>query len=310
MAILRYVGFAILVLVVSIIINIIFPDFIRNIYTNKNTEEISNDMRNKLGKKVEEIGNDIKYKLEKYDVRKKDIIPRQCVPYDPRQNISEHHRKDIKITAETLFKVGKISWSFQNEENNEVQNLYEKYPNADIIITNKMLMYYFCLYTYEETNLSSEEKYNKFISMVEHITELSKAIRLPQKIDTSKNHKHNIDKSKLEKNILEEINKPDNSNTCLQSLSIGKCTSVQLIRESDYKYRGIAKFENGTALNIQAFSDEDDYRWELEFPDQISVPVLINFMNLFSKKNLNNIVNDYKDSWCGKLMLYVIKNQK
>jgi hypothetical protein len=68
-------------------------------------------------------------------------------------------------------------------------------------------------------------------------------------------------KAVLEKEVMEELNRTDL--LAVQRLITGKCTKVQLVKEDQHKYIGMAGFEFGTERGLRVTIDEDIWYWEL-----------------------------------------------
>lgn len=75
----------------------------------------------------------------------------------------------------------------------------------------------------------------------------------------------NVNKAELELATSEEINnyKEGNSQLILQFAVLGKCKKVELVKEGDNKYIGLAFFEYGSKRAIWVTVDEERFYWEL-----------------------------------------------
>lgn len=92
-----------------------------------------------------------------------------CKPLDPRQQVDEGTALDLKGSAQTLFRIGKMEGDLKRETKKEVKNLYDKYPNADKVVLNDKLIYFFCTYLDHADDLSSDQKFQKLLIFMKEI---------------------------------------------------------------------------------------------------------------------------------------------
>lgn len=74
-------------------------------------------------------------------------------------------------------------------------------------------------------------------------------------------HHLKVVKAELELATLEEINKPENLD--FQRAMLGQCKKVELVRESENKFVGIASFEYGSKRGVWVTVDAESFYWEL-----------------------------------------------
>lgn len=102
-----------------------------------------------------------------------------CKPLDPRQQLSKSIETDIEGSAKTLFKVGTFQGKFGNEIKEEVNNLYDKYPNADKIVIQSKLIYLFCTLLDESSDIESSKKLDMFNTFYDKVTQEQKDVSEP-----------------------------------------------------------------------------------------------------------------------------------
>ncbi|GLS28191.1 hypothetical protein [Marinibactrum halimedae] len=92
-----------------------------------------------------------------------------CEPLDPRQHVGKKAEHSIEGSAKALFKVAKGEINYKNKTQEEINNLYQSYPNADRIVIQGKLIYTFCTALNDAKDMKPSdklEKLNNFMSLL------------------------------------------------------------------------------------------------------------------------------------------------
>lgn len=92
-----------------------------------------------------------------------------CVPLDPREQVSKETENDIRVAVETLFKIGKIEAEYARRVKEEATLIYKDHPNYDQLVLKSKLIYLFCE-TLENSGFSGEEQLKRLLDFTNVIS--------------------------------------------------------------------------------------------------------------------------------------------
>ncbi len=88
-----------------------------------------------------------------------------CLPLDPREQVSKETENDIRGAVETLFKIGKIEAEYARRVKEKATLIYKDHPNYDQLVLKSKLIYLFCE-TLKKGGLSGEEQQKRLLDFM------------------------------------------------------------------------------------------------------------------------------------------------
>jgi hypothetical protein len=105
-----------------------------------------------------------------------------CKAHHPGQHVTDRMKIDVSGSAQTIWRIGSAQGEVEVETLREVKNLYEKYPNADMVLLRQNLIYMFCTLL-SGSNLDYERKRAEFDMFMKAIMGVS--TRVPEQVSAS-----------------------------------------------------------------------------------------------------------------------------